>query len=150
MSRPDVYRKRPSNWTTDIKHSCDPTTWVDVNKGDANRPEHRSRLCGNELKRCEPTMPGTFASMGPLECSKALMWKLGASGASARKIVFIYASKEHCQADATSETAIELPPEEQMKGGDLIRELLKSLYGTRKQRKTGIKSGRECSLNMNL
>ena len=31
----------------------------------------------------------------------------------------------------TSEMAIELPPEEQVKGEDLIGELLKSLYGTR-------------------
>ena len=38
----------------------------------------------------------------------------------------------HCQAEATSEMAIELPPEEQVKGKDLIGERLKSLYGTRK------------------
>ena len=33
---------------------------------------------------------------------------------------------------STSEMAIELPPEEQVKGEDMIGELLKSLYGTRK------------------
>ena len=42
------------------------------------------------------------------------------------------ASRAHCQAVATSEMAIEFPPEEQVKGEDLVAELLKSLYGTRK------------------
>ena len=37
------------------------------------------------------------------------------------------ASRAHCQADATSEMAIGLPPEEQVEGEDLIGELLKSL-----------------------
>ena len=94
--------------------------WVDVNKGDDKRPEYRSRLRGKELKRWDPTMPGTFASMGPFECvmfllSKALMWKPGANGATTRKILFLDASRAHCQAEATSEMAIELPPEEQVK-----------------------------------
>ena len=60
------------------------------------------------------------------------MWKPGASGASARKILFLDASRAHCQAEATSEMAIELPSEQQVKGEDLIGELLKSLYRTRK------------------
>ena len=82
-------------------------------------------------------MPGTFASMGPFECvmfllPKALMWKPGASGSTTRKILFLDASRAHCQAEATSEMAIELPPDEQVKGEDLIGELSKSLYGTRK------------------
>ena len=64
--------------------------------------------------------------------SKALMRKPGASGPSARKIMFLDASRAHYQADATSEMAIELPPEEQVKGQDLVGELLNSLYGTRK------------------
>ena len=63
--------------------------------------------------------------------SKALMGKPWASCATARKILFLDASRAHCQAEATSEMAIELPPEEQVKGEDLAGELLKSLYGTR-------------------
>ena len=55
-------------------------------------------------------------SMGPLE----LMWKPGASGATTRKILFLDTSRAHCHADATGEMAIELPPEEQVKGEDLI------------------------------
>ena len=61
--------------------------------------------------------------------SKALMWKPGASCVTARKILFLDASRAHCQAEATSQMAIELPPEEQVKGEDMVGELLKSLYG---------------------
>ena len=133
MSRLKVYRKRPRHWATDKGIPVILAMWVDVNKGDARQPEYR-RLCGKELKRWDPRMPGTLASI-PFECtmfliSKALMWKPGARGASARKIIFMDASTAHCQADATSEIAIELPPDEQVKGEDLIGDLLKSLSGT--------------------
>ena len=63
-----VYRKRPRSWAKDKGIHVIPTKWVDVNKGDDKRPECRSRLCGKELKRWDPTMPGTCASMGPFEC----------------------------------------------------------------------------------
>ena len=137
VSQLGVSRKRPRTWATDRGFPVISTKWVDVNKGNAKQPECRSRLCRKELKRWAPTIPGTFASMGPLECvillfSKALMWKPGASGPSARKITFLGASRAHCQADATSEMAIELPPEEQAKGQDFVGELLNSLHGTRK------------------
>ena len=46
--------------------------------------------------------------------------------------MFLDASRAHCQADGTSEMVIELLPEEQVKGEDLVGELLKSLHGTRK------------------
>ena len=56
--------------------------------------------------------------------TKALMWKPGASVPSARKIMFLDASRAHCQADATSEMAIELPFEDQVKGQGLVGVLL--------------------------
>ena len=75
MNRLEVYRKRPRNWAKDKG------IHVREQRRD-KRPEYRSRLCGEELERWEPTMLGTFASMGPFECvmfllSKALMWKPG-------------------------------------------------------------------------
>ena len=102
MNRLEVYRKRPRNWAKDKGIHVIPTKWVEVNKGDDKRPEYRSRLCGKELKRWDATMPGTFASMGPFEgvtslLSKAVMWKPGANGATTRKILFLDASRAHCQ-----------------------------------------------------
>ena len=75
MSRLDVYRNPPRNWAVDKGIPVLPTKWVDVNKGDAKRPEQRSRWCWKELKRWDPTTPGTFASMGPLECVMFLLPK---------------------------------------------------------------------------
>ena len=82
---------------------------------DAKQPKCLWRLCGKELKRWDSTMPGTFASMGPVECvmsffSKALVWKLE-SGSSTRKIMFLDASRAHCRADATNEMVVESPTE---------------------------------------
>ena len=93
MSRLGVYRKRPRTWATDRGIPVISTKWVDVKKGDAKQPESIEIV----LERWGPTMPGTFASMGPFECvmflfSKALMWKPGPSGPSARKIMFLDAS----------------------------------------------------------
>ena len=107
MSRLGVYRKRSRTWATDRGILVIPTKWVDVSKGDAKQPEYRSRLYG-ELKRWDPMMSGTFASMEPFECamflfSKALMWKPGANGPLARNIMLLNASRAQCQADATSE-----------------------------------------------
>ena len=137
MNRLEVYRKRPRNWAKDKGIHVIPTKWVDVNKGDDKRPEYRSRLCGKELKRWDPTMPGTFASMGPFECVmffsfQSVCVETRGKWCDTRKILFLDASRAQCQAEATSEMAIELPPEEQVKGEDLIGELVKSLYGTRK------------------
>ena len=86
-------------------------------------PDDARNVCINELLECVMFM-----------LSQALMWKPGASCPPARKILFLDASRAHCQAEATSEMAmaIELPLEEQVKSEDLIGELLKSLYGTRK------------------
>ena len=134
MNRLEVYRKRPRNWAKDKGIHVIPTKWVDVNKDDEKRPAYRSRLCGKELKHWDPTIPGTFASRGPLECvmfllSRALMWKHRANGWNDSEDLV---SRAHCQAVATSEMAVELPPEEQVEGEDSIGELLKSLYGSRK------------------
>ena len=68
MNRLEVYRKRPRSWAKDKGIHVIPTQWADVNKGDDKRPEYRSRLRGKELERWDPTMPGTFASIGPFEC----------------------------------------------------------------------------------
>ena len=105
MNRLNVYHKRPRSWATDKGRHVIPTKCVDVNKGDAKRPEYQSRLFGKELKRWDPTMPGTFASMGP-ECVMFILSK----------------ARAHCQAEATNEMAIEWLLEEQVKGEGLSGE----------------------------
>ena len=137
MSRSGVYRKQPRTWATYFGIPAIPTRWLDVNKEDAKQPKYRFRLCGKELKRWGPTVPGTSAPIGSFEYvvflfSGAMTWRSGASGSLPRKVMFLDASRVHCWPDAVSEMAIELPPEEQVKGEDLVGEFLRSLYGTRK------------------
>ena len=133
-------------------HSCHPNEVGGREQREMLGNQSTDRDCaGKNSNGGTRPCPGTFASMGPFECvmfllSQALVWKPGASGASARKIMFMDASRAHCQADATSEMVIELPPEEQVKGEDLIGELLKSLYGQERQRTIGRRSGRKCSV----
>ena len=76
MNRLEVYRKRPRNWAKDKGIHVSPTKCVDVNEGDAERPEYRSRLGGKELKRWE----GTSASMGPFECVMFILSKTLSGG----------------------------------------------------------------------
>ena len=127
MNRLEVHRKRPRSWATDKGLHVIPTKWENVNKRVAKRPEFSTRLCGKEFQRWDPTKPGASASMGPLECVmfilSKLMWKPRASCATTRTILFLHASRAHCQAEATSEMVIKLPLEEQVKGEDLIGEL---------------------------
>ena len=124
-------------------------TGLTCTKEDAKRPEYQARVCGKELKRWNPTMPGTFASMEPFECvmfipSKALMWKPGASSATAPKILFLDASRAHCQAEATSEIAIELPPERTGEGRRLDQRTLEVVVrDTESSAQIGRKSGNE-------
>ena len=59
MIRLEVHRIRPRSWATDKVLHVIPTKLSDVNKGDAKRPEYRSRL----LERGDPTVPGMSAPM---------------------------------------------------------------------------------------
>ena len=45
--------------------------WVDINKGDEENPEYRSRLVANEIKR--DSCKDLFAATPPLEAKKILM-----------------------------------------------------------------------------
>ena len=52
------------------KHGKDPigTRWIDVNKGDDDNPEYRSRLVAQEIKR--DNREDLFAATPPLEAKK--------------------------------------------------------------------------------
>ena len=89
-------------------------------------------------------MPGTFASMGSLEYvmfffSKAMTWRPGASRLSARKIMFLDASRVQCRADAMSEMAIGVSDRGTSKGQGLGRRVLEIACTI------GRRSGRTCS-----
>ena len=50
------------------------TRWIDINKGDENEPNYRSRLVAKEFKTDE--RPELFAATPPSECLRLLVNKL--------------------------------------------------------------------------
>ena len=85
---------------------------------DEKQPEHRRKLCRKD-KRWDSTVPGKFASIASFDClmffcCKAITWRSGASETPAWKIIFLDATRVHCQADAMRERTVELPQEEQV------------------------------------
>ena len=84
------------------------------------------------------------------DVEKAMTWKPGTSGPSARKIMFLDTPRAHCRADATNEMAVDSPPEEQVKGKDSVGKLLKSLYGARKTAHNWEKKWQHVLIEMNF
>ena len=109
-------------------HACHPDKVVgreQVSKKDAKQ----TMGAGSTRNLC---VNGTARVRDVLFCSKAMTWKPGTSGPSARKIMFLDTPRAHCRADATNEMVVESPPEEHVNGKDSVGTLLKSLYGARK------------------
>ena len=117
MIRQNVYRKRP-HWATDRGIPVIPTRVpIEIVREGTQTvgPDHAKDTC----------VDGTVRVCDVLTLQSAEVEAWG-------KIIFMDASRAHCQADATSEMAIELSLQEQVEGEDLIRKILKSQRGTRK------------------
>jgi hypothetical protein len=99
--------------------------FVDVNKGDNETPNYRSRLVAQEFN---DGSPAHFAATPPLEAVKTL-FSLGASQQDDRVIGFIDIKKAHLYAKATREVYIVLPPGDESEG--MCGKLNYTLYGTR-------------------
>ena len=127
MSRHGVRRKPPRTSATDRSIPVIRTKRVDVN---AKQPEYRSRLCGKELARNFCINGNVRVRDVPfLQGADVETW----SEWAVRTIDHVLRRiKSSLPGGRTSEMAIELRPEEQVKGQDSVGDLLKSLYGTRK------------------
>ena len=134
MHKLGVYRKVPRSEARGSKLGV---KWVDVDKGDYQRRDVRSRLCAKEFKFLDPFMPGTFAATAPLECLKFLISimqtkrkRKGGNGWMDLRMQLLDVSRAHCHAPVARDLYIELP-EEENEGGDMVGQLDKCLYGTR-------------------
>ena len=118
--------------------------WVDINKGDQDRPIYRSRYVGKEIKKGSKgaLVADFFAAMPPLSSFKLLLTLAmtdrfyGADGTLRPRtepwyIMFIDVKRAHFVAEATRDLYVELPSEIRKPGEDKVGKLLKSLYGTR-------------------
>ena len=102
--------------------------WVDVNKGDEQNPEYRSRLVATEVKKDK--REDLFAATPPLEGLRFLLSLAMTAGYGDKmKISFIDVRRAHFHSVCKRDVFVELPPEDKEEG--MVGKLQKSMYGTR-------------------
>lgn len=108
------------------------TRWIDVNKGDAENPDYRSRLVGREIKKDQ--RPDLFAATPPLESLRMIM-SICASHQDKQfpyRIMTSDIKRAYFFAKATKPIYIEIPVEDREEGDEgMVGKLNLSLYGTR-------------------
>ena len=116
--------------------------WVDTDKGDAQRPNYRSRLCVREIKKAMkrseiPQAADLFSGMPPLEAVKALIsifvGHCQEPSKGRRSLMAFDISRAHFHGVPARRVFVELPKEEHediKDGVDYVGLLLKSMYGT--------------------
>ena len=113
------------------------TRWIDINKGDKQRPNYRSRLVAKEFN--DGTQPdGLFAATPPLEALRLLLSEAATvrDGAdSPEKVVMINdVARAFFEAPVRRTVCVKLPLEatgQEGGGEDMVGLLQMSLYGTR-------------------
>ena len=116
------------------------TRWVDINKGDEEDPNYRSRLVARELNKGKTMWTTFFAAMPPLSALKALMVIAMANSwidckgkfiqpAYVQLILIVDVKRAHFRSPATRELHVILPEEAGCPEGYIAR-LLQSMYGT--------------------
>ena len=102
--------------------------WVDINKGDDQNPNYRSRLVAKEYR--DDVKPELYAPTPPGECLRLMLSRL----ASDKNMKLLYAdvSRAYFYAKAVRPVYVKLPDED-LEAGDEGRcgRLLMSMYGTR-------------------
>ncbi len=115
--------------------------WIDINKGDVDNPNYRSRLVAREIKRDSRT--DLFAATPPLEAMKLVLSML-ASNNHGECLMVNDVSRAFFCAPAKRQVFVELP-EEDGDGSDSVGELNFSMYGTRDAAQNW---GEECAETM--
>ena len=100
--------------------------WVDVNKGDANKPQIRRRFVVKEIATYKSD--DFFAATPPLEALRLLL-SMAASSGHDIKVEVLDARKAHLHAFAKRTVFVQLPPELSAPG--YCARLVRCLYGTR-------------------
>ena len=132
----NAYEKRPITecWhvTGKAPIGC---RWIDINKGDDEHPEYRSRLVAKEINRSPSDE--MFAATPPLEAKKMLFSMAMSNFANGRarkfegtqKLLFIDVKRAYFYAPARRSVYVSLPDEDPMPG--YCAKLNVSMYGTR-------------------
>ena len=103
--------------------------WIDINKGDADSPNYRSRLVAREINTHK--REDLFAATPPLEALKVIL-SMTASANKGEVIMVNDISRAFFHARVERDVYIQLPDEDRKAGeDDLCGKLRLSMYGTR-------------------
>ena len=124
-----VYRKVPVTKCWEITGN-DPIAvrWVDINKGDTDHPDYRSRLVAKEYR--VDVRPELYAATPPSECLRLLLSQLAAD--PEKQLMYADVSRAYFYAKAVRPVYVQLPAEDFEEGDESnCGELIMSMYGTR-------------------
>ena len=142
----DVWTKRPRQEAFDKMGKAPITVrWVDVNKGDDDQPNYRSRLVAREIRR--KGEDSIFAPTPPLEALRAILsltatqefwpediWHADPGSELRLQVSTIDISRAYFNARTkdSDPVYVELPPEDPDFGKGLCGRLNVHMYGTRR------------------
>lgn len=103
--------------------------WIDINKGDTESPNYRSRVVAREINTYK--RHDLFAATPPLEALKIIL-SIAASGNKGEIVMINDVSRAYFHAPAKRKVYVQLPKEDQLPGEEhLCGRLNISMYGTR-------------------
>ena len=106
------------------------TRWIDVNKGDLENPDYRSRLVGREIRK--DNRLDLFAATPPLESLRYIISKCARNQRRGFKILTVDVKRAYFYASARRDIYVEIPEEDREPGDEYkVGKLNLSLYGTR-------------------
>ena len=131
-----MYDKIPRTQAARNKWKVVQVRWIDINKGDDENPNYRSRLVGKEFNN-EP-MEGLFAGTPPLEALRYLIPEAATVRTNEKvgsKVLMVNdVARAFFEAPATRIVCVEFPKEDKTEADvrhDKVGHLRTSLYGTR-------------------
>ena len=129
FAKHEVYQKVPIKecWDSTGKGPIG-TRWVDINEGDLEQPEYRSRLVAQELHQSQ--RDDIFAATPPLEaCRLVLSILVSTRKQNQWKLDSIDIKRAHFHAKSKIYIYVRLPAEGHEEG--MCGKLIKAMYGTR-------------------
>ena len=135
-----VYEKVPRWKAQRLNKKIIQTRWIDVNKGDDQNPDYRSRLVAKEFRDSCAKGLETFAATPPAEMLKVLISRCttasrgGERGLRNKCIMTNDVKRAYFYADVRSDIFVEIPPEDKIEqdvNEDNVAMFKLSLYCTR-------------------
>ena len=131
------FRKMGVYEKVDVKESWQHTgkapiavRWVDINKGDTDNPNYRSRLVAKEFNT--GVCPELYAATPPSECLRLMLSMLASTRKQGTGLMYADVSRAYFYAPAKRPVYVKLPDEDFEPGDEgKCGKLLMSMYGTR-------------------